>query len=91
MKQVQLKHNSEGKDSKVDETFAASKAANEDPIDKAREELPNDTEKDEVVEITPVAVVNATDTATNDESYDTLKDGLVQPLVHARPMGKNPE
>ena len=31
--------------------------------------VPKDTEKDEVVEITPVAVVNATDTATNEESF----------------------
>ena len=36
---AEVKHNSEDKDSKVDKTFAASKAANEDPIandDKAR-------------------------------------------------------
>ena len=49
---AEVKHNSEDKDSKVDKTFAASKAANEDPV-------AND-DKDEVVEITPVAVVNAT-------------------------------
>ena len=36
--------------------------------------MPKDTEKDEVVEITPVAVVNATDTATNDKSYDTPRE-----------------
>ena len=37
---AEVKLNSEDKDSKVDKTFAASKAANEDPIvDKAREEL----------------------------------------------------
>ena len=32
--------------------------------------VPNDTEKDEVVEITFVAIVHGTDTATNEESYD---------------------
>ena len=78
---AEIKHNSEDKYSEVDKTFAASKAANED---EAREELgvtndfnqeeacvvPKDTEKDEVVAITFVAIVHGTDTATNEESND---------------------
>ena len=74
-------------------TFAAYLEAKEDPManDKAKEEpelpkdfgqeeahiVPKDTEEDDVVEVTTVAVVHATDTAANEDPadiFDTSED-----------------